>query len=72
MTTLYRTGDLVVCITDGYDTIAYETIGVVTSEEHSFALVNCAFGGVRGAFPCHQIMHLDKWQHFQDMETICE
>ena len=72
MTTLYRTGDLVVCITDGYNTIAYETIGVVTSVPHSFALVNCDFNGVRGAFPSHEIMHLDRWQHFQDREVICE
>ena len=71
MNTLYKTGDLVVCITDQYD-IPYEKIGVVTSVPHSFSLVNCDFGGVRGAFPCHQIMHLDKWQHFQDMEVICK
>ena len=63
MNTLYRTGDLVVCISAGkYDAIAYETIGVVTSVPHSFALVNCDFGGVRGAFPSHEIMHLERWR----------
>ena len=72
MTTLYRTGDIVVCITARYDTITHETIGVVTSEKHSFALVNCDFGGVRGAFPSHEIMHLERWQYFQDKEAICK
>ena len=69
---IYKQGDLVVCLTDQYTrVIPHLTIGVVTSVPNHFALVNCMFNGVRGSFPCHQIMHLDVWHHHEDREVIC-
>ena len=69
---IYKQGDLVVCLTDQYSrVIPHLTIGVVTSVPNHFALVNCMFNGVRGSFPCHQIMHLGVWQYHEDREKVC-
>ena len=61
---IYKQGDLVVCLTDQY-------IRVRSVPKYSADLVNCMFNGVRGSFPCHQIMHLDVWQYHEDRERVC-
>lgn len=68
----YKTGDIVVLLTDMYANIEYSTIGIVTSVPDGFALVNCAFGDVRGAFPCHQVMHVDAFLWHNREEATCE
>ena len=69
-TTMYRTGDIVVCVYDEYDNIPWQTIGVVLNEDAGFALVNCSFDGVTGAFPCHHIMPLNTWLYYRDKEEV--
>ena len=69
-TSIYKTGDMVVCIYDEYNDIPCETIGVVLNERGGFALVNCSFDGVTGAFPCHHIMPLNTWLYYRDKEKV--
>lgn len=67
----YKTGDIVALLTDQYNNIGYGTIGIVTSVPDGFTLINCAFGDVRGAFPCYQVMHIDAFiYHNREEDTV--